>query len=169
MIIKYGRLQEIYEDLEAKYERCKAHVFRKRAEQNWAWVSSDIRHSEWQAAYNWNVLLREEIKRLGGWIPELPSPYIVMTLLPRHPESKAEWELWKKEREDVEMGRALKASQAAKERGQWRASEGGQLGRVSGSGSGSGSKLEGKEGDHASGSGGAKGDHKDSELKRKQA
>lgn len=164
MAVKYERLAADHERLEAKYERCKEQVFKKRAERNWAWIASDICRGEWQASYNWNVLLRDEIKRLGGWIPEPPSPYIVRTLPPRHPEAKAEWELWKQKREDVALIKVLRAARATKERGEQRASGSREVDLTDRSGS----EPKGKVGGDASGSQSGDGDREVVVLKRKR-
>lgn len=170
MAVKYERLAADHERLEAKYERCKEQVFKKRAERNWAWIASDICRGEWQASYNWNVLLRDEIKRLGGWIPEPPSPYIVTTLPPRHPEAKAEWELWKQKREDVALIKVLRA-RGSKERGERRVSGNREVDLTGGSGSArceSGSESKGKVGGDASGSKSGDRDREVVVLKRKR-
>lgn len=82
---------------------------------DFAWECTNTARAEWQAMFDWTVLLREELKKTDSFVPQPPPPYLVKKLPPRHAEVRADWLDWKEEWESGERAvqRAKKLEKAS--------------------------------------------------------
>lgn len=99
---------ENYAQLEKDHADLLARCSKLLQECDFAWKCQATARAEWQAMFDWTVLLREELKKMGGFIPQPPPPYSVRKIPPRHAEVQADWLEWKERWENEERAQQAK-------------------------------------------------------------